>query len=107
MPPSETHRHAATSEACDTCAADGTGCYADRMLRHAVQEKPSYFNDEELDAFQGLSADSYSPSQSEQFAEVLHTLRSEEVADWLHSLSLRGIALPTSLRDEAVMLLQE
>lgn len=94
------------SEACNTCAADGTGCYADRMLRHVVQNEPQYFEDEELDAYRGTPADAYTAEQEEQFAEVLHTLQEEEVADWLHALSLRGVELPAALRDEAVMLMK-
>ena len=30
-----------------------------------------------------------------------------EVADWLRSLELRGINLPTALKDEALMLIQD
>ncbi|MBR1838773.1 MAG: hypothetical protein IJ786_04365 [Bacteroidaceae bacterium] len=96
-----------TSEACQTCAADGTGCYAERMLRHAVQSSPQYFEDEELDLFRHRDPQSYTPAEEAQFADVLYTLRSEEVADWLHSLNLRQIALPTALRDEAIALLQD
>ena len=99
--------HSQGSEACNTCAADGIGCYADRLLRHAVQNEPRYFEDEELDAYCGIPADAYTVTQEEQFAEVLHTLKQEEVADWLHALALRGIELPATLRDEAVMLIKD
>ncbi len=95
------------SEACNTCAADGTGCYAERMMRHTAQEEPQYFDDEELDALKEIPADKYTPEQVELFDDVLHTLRKEEVADWLHALSMRHIEFPASLRDEAIMLLQE
>ncbi len=95
------------SEACNTCAADGTGCYAERMMRHSSQEKPQYFDDEELDALSGIPADKYTPEQVELFDEVLQTLRKEEVADWLHALSMRHIEFPASLRDEAIMLMQD
>lgn len=94
------------AENCNACAADGTGCYAERMLRHAAQTAPQYFEDEELDRFAGTPADNYSTEQEAQFAEVLRTLRAEEVADWLHALTLRGIELPASLRDEAILLMQ-
>lgn len=93
-------------EACNTCAAEGTGCYAERMLRHSVSAEPVYFDDEELDAFCGTPADAYTSEQIALFEDVLQTLRTEEVADWLHALSLRGVELPIALRDEAVMLLQ-
>lgn len=97
---------AKASDACNTCAAEGTGCYAERMLRHSVSAEPVYFDDEELDAFRGISADAYTSEQITLFEDVLQTLRTEEVADWLHALSQRGVELPAVLRDEAVMLLQ-
>lgn len=93
-------------EACNTCAAEGTGCYAERMLRHSVSAEPVYFDDEELDAFRGTPADAYTSEQIALFEDVLQTLRTEEIADWLHALSQRGVELPIALRDEAVMLLQ-
>ncbi|MBQ7635074.1 MAG: hypothetical protein IJS89_05830 [Bacteroidaceae bacterium] len=94
------------AENCNACAAEGTGCYAERMLRHAAQTAPQYFEDEELDRFAGTPAGNYSTEQAALFAEVLRTLRAEEVADWLHALTLRGIELPASLRDEAILLMQ-
>ena len=63
-----------------------------------------YFDDEELDRFQGRSADSYTEAEEEEFREVLYTTLTHEVGDWLRSLQLRGIELPESLRDEALLL---
>ena len=57
-------------------------------------------DNKELDAFKGRRADSYSEDETDQFAEVLETLRPEEVAAWGRSLTLRGINLPDSLKDE-------
>lgn len=73
----------------------------------ASTEPIEYFDDEELDRFRGRAADSYTTDEEEEFREVLYTTLNREVADWLRSLQLRGIALPESLRDEALMLVEE
>ena len=74
-------------------------------VRQAMQI--NYFDDEELDAYKGIGADDYTEEQTEQFNEVLTTMQPGEVADWLRSLELRGINLPTTLKDEALMLIQD
>ena len=66
-----------------------------------------YFDDEELDAFKGRAADAYTPEEEEQFRDVLYTLRPEEVAAWGRSIQLRGITLPTAVKDELIMLAAE
>ena len=63
-----------------------------------------YFDDEELDRFRGRRADGYTDEEAGEFAEVMYTMRPEEVKDWLRSLRLRGVSLPDQLKDEAYML---
>jgi len=70
----------------------------------AAAEPIDYFDDEDLDRFQGRTADAYTEAEEEEFREVLYTTLPREVGDWLRSLQLRGIELPESLRDEALML---
>ena len=70
----------------------------------AAAEPIAHFDDEELDRFQGRTADAYTEAEEEEFREVLYTTLPREVGDWLRSLQLRGIELPESLRDEALML---
>lgn len=72
----------------------------------AAGEPIEYFDDEELDRFQGRRADSYTEAEEGEFREVLYTTLTREVGDWMRSLQLRGIELPESLRDEAVMLME-
>ena len=90
---------------CSTC--DGTPaakCEQDCMLEAST--KPiEYFDDEELDAFKGKASDSYGDDEVEQFADVLYTMRQDEVAAWCRSLHLRGIELPDQLKDEVFALL--
>ncbi len=66
-----------------------------------------YFEDEELDQYKGRDADSYASNEIEQFKEVLDTLQLKEVAIWLNSLCARGVALPRSLRAQAIALRNE
>lgn len=76
-------------------------------LDSPYREKPVYFDDEELDLFAGRTEDDYTSEETEQFREVLMTLRPGEIREWLDSLAMRRISLPSALRDEALMLLEE
>ena len=65
-----------------------------------------YFDVEELVAFKGHPSDKFTDEEVEQFAEVLESLRPEEVAAWGRSLNLRGIELPDALKDEYVAMVK-
>lgn len=88
-----------------------TGCCGRHIVCEKLDspytEKPQYYDDEELDDYSGTPEDGYTPSQIEEFREILFTLRTEEIRGWLDSLALRRIALPLPLRDEVIMLLEE
>ena len=73
----------------------------------AVSKSIEYYNDEELDRFQGVESDAYEEEAVEEFREVLFTLQEVEVAGWLRSLQLRGIQLPDALKDEAFLIVGE
>ncbi len=87
---------------CGTCNGDNDSCERECQLEAAVNG-PEYFDDEELDRFQGRPSDGYTDDETEEFAYVLHTMADAEVAAWLRSLTLRGINLPDELKDEAIM----
>lgn len=92
---------------CESGAACGVSCFcSEQNLRRQMSEDIVYYEDEELDAFKGIDADSYTPEQINVFSEVLTTLKQSEVPDWLHSLNLRGINLPEPLKEEALMLME-
>ncbi len=93
----------AQDASCATCGGAGGSCLKARILE-ASHKEIEYFDDEELDAFKGRDADGYTDEETEQFADIMHTMRREEVKDWLTSLWLRGIKLPDRLKEEAVML---
>lgn len=84
--------------------------------RHLVCEKLSlspqdteieYFDDEELDAFKGREPDSYSEAETDMFRDVLLTLPVGEVAAWARSIQLRGISLPSPVRDELLLIVAD
>lgn len=81
---------------------------------HAVCEKiadtsarPVYYDDEELDRFAGRDPGSYTDDEIAEFSHVLYTLIPADVFPWGASLTLRGIALPTALRDEWLLLCED
>ena len=88
------------------CCGQHEVCEKESLLA-AVSREVEYYDDEELDAFRGRDAASYSPEEIEQFEDVLYTMRDEEVAGWTRSLQLRGVALPEALRDEVLLIVGE
>lgn len=66
-----------------------------------------YYDDEELDRFKGRSADSYSSEEIEEFRDVLMTLRHEDILGWARSVTQRELELPSEVRDELLLLVNE
>ena len=95
-----------TGTDCNTCQGDNEKCEMECRLEAAVKEV-EYYDDEELDAYKGRRSDSYSDSEAEAFADVLYTMRPQEVKGWARSLSLRGIEVPDQLKDELLMLMSD
>ena len=88
------------------CCGQHEVCEKESLLA-AVSKAVEYYDDEELDRFAGRRADSYDMHETDEFEEILTTLRSEEVAGWVRSLQLRGIELPEALRDEVILIVGE
>ncbi|MCH5240097.1 MAG: phospholipase [Muribaculaceae bacterium] len=83
---------------------------------HLVCEKTSlvvtdneilYYDDEELDRFAGRQAESYSADETEEFRDVLMTLLPQDIPGWAKSMNLRQIELPTEVKDELLMLIED
>lgn len=89
----------------DCCGMHIT-CERDSLLT-AVSDRVVYYDDEELDAFRGRTADSYTDTETEQFRDVLLTLLPDDIAGWARSIALRGITLPDAVRDELLMIVSE
>lgn len=85
----------------------GRHLVCEKSLSPEPGEKILYYDDEELDAYAGRPADSYSDGELEEFRDVMTTLRPEELAPWARSLQLRQIQLPLPLRDEFFLLLED
>ena len=88
------------------CCGQHEVCEKDSLLA-ALSKEIEYYNDEELDRFQGLDGSSYDEEAEEEFREVLYTMREDEVPGWVRSLQLRGVNLPDGLRDEVLMIVGE
>ena len=89
---------------CGGCDGSDERCEMECMMEAATQAI-EYYEDEELDDFRGRTSDSYTEQEVERFAEVLYTLRPEEVKGWNRSLTLRGINIPDSLKDELLLMM--
>ncbi|MGL4993378.1 MAG: phospholipase [Bacteroidales bacterium] len=89
----------------ECCGAHST-CEKDSLLT-AVSKEIVYYDDEELDRFIGKDPQEYSSDAVEEFREILYTLLEEEVAGWCRSLQLRGVELPTVIKDEVLLIVGE
>lgn len=88
------------------CCGMHVTCEKDSLLA-SVSTEIEYFDDEELDAYAGRPADSYTAAETEQFRDVLLTLLPTDIAPWARSIQLRGIELPSDVRDELLMIVAE
>ena len=88
------------------CCGMHVTCEKD-SLPASVSEKIEYFDDEELDKFAGRAPGSYDDEEIEEFRDVLLTLLPTDIAPWARSIQLRGIELPSEVRDELLMIVAE
>ncbi len=47
------------------------------------------------------------PEESDEFRDILYTMRSDEVAGWVRSLQLRMVNLPDDVKDEVFLIVGE
>lgn len=90
----------------DACCGMHITCEKDSLLA-SVSREVEYFDDEELDRFAGRGAEDYSPEEIEEFRDVLLTLLPTDIAPWARSIQLRGITLPSEVREELLMIVAE
>jgi len=88
------------------CCGQHEVCEKESLLA-AVSKKIEYYDDEELDRYIGTPPDAYTEEQEDEFRDVFYTMREEDVAGWVRSLQLRGIALPDTLKDEVFLIIGE
>ena len=90
-------------DSCATCSGENDLCEQECMMLAATQPI-EYFDDEELDRFKGRASDDFSDDEAEAFAEVMQTMRPDEVKAWNRSLILRGINMPNQIKDDYIAL---
>ena len=90
----------------EECCGQHEVCEKESLLA-AVSRQIEYYDDEDLDRYIGTAPDAYTAEQEEEFRDVFYTMKSEEVAGWVRSLQLRGIALPDNLKDEVFLIIGE
>jgi len=88
---------------CATCSGIDESCEQTCMMEAATKEV-EYYDDEELDRFKGRASDDFSDDEAEAFAEVMQTMRPDEVKAWNRSLILRGINMPNQIKDDYIAL---
>ena len=88
------------------CCGQHEVCERDSLLA-AVSQDIEYYDDEELDRFRGRSEDDYTDDEADEFASIFYELRGDEVAGWVRSLNLRGVALPNAIKEEVLLLIRE
>ncbi len=95
-------------ESCGTCDSDplsiGDDCAMDCRLKE-VMEPVVYYDDEELDVYQGRSSADYTDEETDEFRYILETMLAHDVPGWVRSLELRGVALPDGVKDEVLLFL--
>lgn len=85
---------------------DGVCCGRHTVCDKGYDNSNLYFDDEELDRFKEREEDSYSDEEAEEFRHILYTMKESEVDQWVKCLQTRGIALPTQIKDEILLMMQ-
>ena len=85
---------------------DGVCCGRHTVCDKGYDNSNLYFDDEELDRFKERKEDSYSDEEAEEFRHILYTMKESEVDQWVKCLQTRGIALPTQIKDEILLMMQ-
>lgn len=98
------HEVTAPAATCSTCNGTNDKCEQECMMEAATREI-EYYDDEELDKYAGVKSADYADDEADEFAYVLGTMDSGDVAGWCRSLNLRGIELPDQIKDEVIMII--
>ncbi|MDE6396582.1 MAG: phospholipase [Muribaculaceae bacterium] len=94
------------SDSDEECCGMHITCQRD-SLSPVFGEDIVYFDDEELDEYRGRSSEDYDAEEIEQFRDVLLTLLPDDIAPWARSIQQRGINLPSEVREELFMIVNE
>ena len=87
----------------EECCGQHETCERDSLLA-AVSKKIEYYDDEELDKYIGIAPEDYTLEQEDEFRDVFYTMQDTDVAGWVRSLQVRGIALPDNIKAEIFLI---
>ena len=87
------------------CCGEHLVCEKETLLQ--TNAAIEYYDDEELDVLAGIDPTDYSPDQIEAIRTVFTSLQESDVPGWCRSLQLRNIALPSDIREEALLIVRE
>ena len=106
----ETEENATTTTP-QGCADESCGirpiCPSEQLLMGECKQVVTYYDDEELDAFVGCDADSYTDEEVEQWRDVLYTLQPADLLGWGQSIKHRGLVMPAAIHEEFLQLAAE
>lgn len=98
-------------------SADDDSCHSHSGIccgLHAICEKglpksaeDLYFDDEELDRFQGKKPSDYTDEEIEEFRDVMMTVPADELGLWARCIGMRHLMLPEAVRDELLLRMRE
>lgn len=98
-------------------SADADSCHSHSGIccgLHAICEKglpksaeDLYFDDEELDRFQGKKPSDYTDEEIEEFRDVMMTVPADELGLWARCIGMRHLMLPEAVRDELLLRMRE
>jgi hypothetical protein len=108
----ETDQNATTDDApAQGCADEDCGlrtiCPSEQILMGECKQQPTYYEDEELDAFAGRDALGYTAEEEEQWRDVLYTLQPSDLLGWGQSIKHRGLVMPAAIHEEFLQLAAE
>ena len=88
------------------CCGQHAVCEKESLLA-AMSKDIEYYDDEHLDRFRCTRPEDYTDAETEEFREVLSSMLPSDVAGWVRALQLRSIDLPTEIREEVIMIVEE
>ncbi len=91
------------TEPMEECCGAHEICEADLLKK--MSQEIVYFEDEELDKYKNYEDDDYNDEQIDEFREVLYSLKPNEIEDWVRSLDLREIEMPSIIKSELVFMM--
>lgn len=88
------------------CCGMHAVCERDNLIA-PCEEKPEYFDDDELDRYKDRNSTGYTAAEINEFRDVFYSVLDEEKTQWIKSLRRRGIAIPDQMRDEIIRVVNE